>query len=323
MKSKNKKNIVVIYRGDDWKKDTPISSVATRNAFEDWHRRGDNHNVEIYRASIQWYDFDKNLFSKAWAFRGGKWLKLDKPIKPDMIFDKIQGKHNYNMYQSKIEINKKTKIVNSPLFRAVLDNKLGQYMVLNEFMPKSYVAGNKRELQTQLRKIKGQKVVLKTLYGSGGFGVRIIEKNKAERARVEFPILVQAFIRGMGIPGLENAKSLSDLRVVFYNHKPVYAVSRIAKKGSYYTNFHQGATAVHIPMNKIPKNLNTIMNKIVDRLRVFPTAHYSLDFIFDRKAQPYLLEMNTTPGFDLLKLVGDEKTIEKNFVEFIKLLEEK
>lgn len=317
---KKYKKIVVIYKGDDWNKKVPITSDATRRAFEDWHLRGVKHNIEIYRASIKWYDADNNVFKKAWAFRGDKWHKVNGNIVPDMIFDKMKSRNNYNMFDKKMGISSKVKFYNHPIFRTILDNKLGQYMILRDFMPKSYLATDKGGFKKVVEKVTAKKVVIKPLYGSGGFGIIICDKEKAVNKRIEYPVLVQEFIEGGGIPGFNKKDKLADIRLIYQNDKLVYALSRIAKGKSLFTNFHQGATAVLVPQDKIPPQVRKMAIEINKRLNIFPSANYSLDFIFNKRGRPYLIEMNTTPGFDLLKIVGDEKLIEKNFREFIKLV---
>ena len=317
-----KTTIVVIYYSNDWHKKSPLGSApATRVSFEDWHERGVRNNCELYRASIKWYDSEKNIFQKAWAYRDKKWIKVMGPIKPDMIFDKIMGKRNYSLLEFKLAVAQKTKVFNHPLFRTLLDNKLSQYLVLSEFMPKSFLATNKKELALVFKKVSTSKVVVKPLFGSGGFGIIIEEKEKAARKKLSYPVLVQEFIDSQkGIPGFSKQKELADLRMVFMNHKLIYSLSRIAKDGSLFTNFHQGARAVLVPQKFIPKKAAEMARKITRKLSVFPEANYSLDFIFTEKSQPLLIEMNTTPGFDLLNIVGDEKIKEKNFQELLKIV---
>jgi glutathione synthase/RimK-type ligase-like ATP-grasp enzyme len=317
---KNKK-VVVVYYGNDWKKAVPILSQDTRKSFEDWHVRGLGKGVEMYRASFAWFDLKTGTFKKSWAYRDGKWKKSGKPIKPDLIFDKITGKRDYRLFDKKMEISKKVKIFNSPLFRTILDNKLSQYLVLSEFMAPSYVASDEKETREAMKKIKSSKVVLKPIYGSGGFGILIEEKNKIKLEKIDYPIFVQEFIKSeKGIPGFSKKKEVADLRMVFMNHELVFSLSRIAKTGSLFTNFHQGAQAVIVPEKSIPKKAKIMADKIVEKLKIFPEAQYALDFIFTNSGNPILVEMNTTPGFDLLYVVGDEKIKEKNFEEFIKIL---
>lgn len=314
------KKIVTIYDGDDWNKEIPISHIPTRLSFQDWHEKGLKQNIEMFRASIQWYDMKKNLFTKSWAYRDGKWLKINKAVKPDLIFDKIAGKKDYILFDQKIEISKKIKIFNNPLFRTIFDNKLNQYMVLEDFMPKSFFANGIKELKINSKKIRSKKIVIKPLYGSGGKGIVIVDKIKINYKNLEFPVLIQEFIQPVGIPGFSKKIEVSDLRMIYYNNKYIYSLSRVARGNSLFTNFHKGATAILVPENKIPKNAIVAAKKIVKKISIFNQNNYSLDFIFDKSGKPYLIEMNTTPGFDLLRIVGNKDLLNKNFDEFISVL---
>lgn len=321
--SSQRKKIVVIYHGDDWHKEIPFSSVPTRKSFEDWHVRGLKQGIEFYRASIQWYDEQRKVFKRAWIYRNNQWIKIEKEIKPDLIFDKNSGKYNYPLFDLKIKISQTTPIFNHPLFRTLLDNKLSQYLVFKELMPKSFFTADQKELKNTLTKIKSSKVVIKPIYGSGGFGIIIDEKNKITTSKIKYPVLVQEFVKSeRGIPGFSKKKEVSDLRLVFMNHKLIYALSRIAKQKSLFTNFHQGATVMSVPLKFIPKSVRQITAKIINKIKVFPLANYSLDFIFTNDGKPFLVEINTTPGSDLVQILNDEKLKEKNFKEFIKLLEQ-
>lgn len=316
-----KKKIVVIYKGDDWNEKIPFKSIPTRESFQDWHERGLKNNIEMFRANIDWFDLKKHAFKKAWAYRDGAWLKIEKEIKPDLIFDKLAGKHDYSLFDLKMKICEKTKMFNHPLFRTMFDNKMSQYVFLKEFMAESFLANNEIDLIRCLKKIKSKKVVIKPLYGSGGAGIIIEEKNNIKTSSFSFPVLVQSFVISTnGIPGFSKEKQVADLRMIFMNHKFIYALSRIAKEDSLFTNFHQGASAVLVPEKYIPNSTKEMSKKIVGKLNVFPEANYSLDFIFDNSGKPFLVEMNTTPGFDLLNIVGNEEIKQKNFIEFTKVL---
>lgn len=317
------KKVVVIYNDDDWNKKIPLEdSPNTRESFEDWHKRGLKNNIEMYRASVDWYDNKKGVFQKAWAYRNKKWKKIASPIKPDLIFDKIAGRHNYSMFDFKMSVSKKAKVFNHPLFRTMLDNKLAQYLYLGEFMPISFLATDEKQLEKAFTKIKSKKAVVKPLYGSGGAGIIIEEKNKINKKKVDFPVLIQEFVKsGKGIPGFSGKREISDLRMIFIDHELIYALSRIAKKGSLFTNFHMGATAVLVPVKSIPESVKKITEKIIKKLSVYPEANYSLDFIFTNSGKPLLVEMNTTPGFDLLHIVGNEKIKAKHFRKFIEVME--
>ncbi len=320
--NKNKKIVVVIYYGDDWKKKVPLQkSPMTRAAFEDWYERSRKKDVEIYRASIEWFDLSRFVFKKVWTFRNGKWIKITEHVKPDLIFDKIAGKYDYALFALKQKISEKIKIFNPPLFRTLLDNKLSHYITFKEFMPQSFLAYSKNELTQALQKIRSKSVVVKPLYGSGGFGIFIGKKSKINYRNVAYPAFIQEFISSRrGVPGFTKKGALADLRLVYMNHELIYALSRVAKKGSFFTNFHQGARPMLVPKKFIPRSALQIAKKIIDKLKIFPEANYSIDFLFTKSGKPVLMEINTTPGFDLLLMVGTEKIKEKNLEELTKVI---
>lgn len=318
---KNKK-VVVIYYGDDWKNEIPLKkSPATRAAFEDWYERGRKKGVDFYRASINWFDLSKLCFQKAWTYENKKWIKVRKPIRPDLIFDKVAGKYDYELLDLKLRIQEKINIFNNPLFKTLLNSKLNQYLIFSEFMPKSFVINSKDDLLRNIGKIHSQKVVAKPFFGSGGFGIIIKEKSELKNSKLTYPFLLQEFVKSeKGIPGFSKKKEVADLRIVLMTHKPIYALSRVAKRGSLFTNFHQGATPILVPLKFIPRSVKKITKKIIQKLSIFPQAHYSTDFIFDNAGKPTLVEINTTPGFDLLHIVGTDAIKEKSFDEFMRVI---
>ncbi len=306
---------------DDWNKKTPFSkkSKETRLSFEDWYNRAGDYNIKFYRASIKWLDKNTGFFSKAWTFENNKWIKVFKPVKAHAIYDKTVGKNDYITFDAKMNICTKIPILNHPLFRTITNNKLAQYMLFSEYMPKTLLANNKKELEATFSNIKGSQIVIKPLHGSGGFGIFIGKKTNALKKRLTYPVIAQEFIISTkGIPGFSQKDEVADLRLIYTDNKLVYALSRIAKEGSLFTNFHQGANAVLVPQNKIPKSVLKIAKNITKKLSTFPYNHYSLDFIFDNNKKPILVEMNTTPGFDLLRIVGTEKIKKINFELFVK-----
>ncbi len=310
---------------DDWNKKTPFSkkNEETRLSFEDWYDRAGEYNMKFYRASIEWFNKATGTFSKAWTFENGKWIKVSTPIKVHAIYDKTVGKNDYITLDEKMNIYSKIPILNHPLFRTITNNKLSQYMLFGEYMPKTLLANNKKELSDTFTHIDGSQVVIKPLHGSGGFGIFIGKKSDALKKRLTYPVITQEFITSTkGIPGFSQKDEVADLRLIYTDHKLVYALSRIAKKGSLFTNFHQGANAVLVPKNKIPHSVQIMARNITQKLAPFKHNHYSLDFIFDDNKKPILVEMNTTPGFDLLRIVGTEKTKKLNFELFVKSMNE-
>lgn len=299
------KNLVVIYSMDDWGVDIPLKdSPETRVSFEDFYEYAKTQRVQVYRASIEWYVRANGFFRKSWTFDNGKWVRIEKPIRPDAVFDKIAGRNDYQYFELKREMLSRFPIVNSPLFRTSFDSKFAQYLTFSDFMPTSHIAENDFQLKESLEKMQTEKVVLKEIFGSGGKQVVIGEKISIHRGALSFPLLVQEFIETAGVPGFSSPGDIADLRLVYIGDELVYSLSRIAKKGSPFTNFHQGASAVLVPKEKIPFTCLEAADKIKRKLMLFHKVNYSLDFMFATNGQPLFIEMNTTPGFDLLRIVG-------------------
>lgn len=306
--------VVIMYAGDDWNKDVPISNEGTRDAIQDWMKRAEKANIELYRASMKWYDVEKNIFKKAWTFKNGSWLKIEDEICPDLIYDKVLSKYDYSLLEFKVKIAEKTKLFNDPLFRTTFNSKLSQYVTFKEFMPFSKIVNSKENLMEAIKNVPSEKVVIKPLYGNGGFGIYIGDKAGVSDKNFSYPVLVQEFIISeKGIPGVSEEDEISDLRIVFQGGKMAYALSRIAAPGSLFTNLHQGATGKMINEKLIPATVKEMVDKINEKVSVFSDAQYSLDFIFDNNGKPFFIEMNTCPGIDLVTVLGDEKIKQENF----------
>lgn len=315
---KESKSVVVIYAGDDWYKTAPITYEQTRAAFERWHEMAIERNVQMYRASVEWYDAAAGSFSKAWAFRDGKWQKIEKEILPDLIYDKTPGACEHELFDLKMKMSERAIVFNSPLFRTMVDSKLSQYAMFSEYMPKTLVVSNEKELREGVEKISTSKIVAKPLQGSGGFGIIIGKKEEILKEKFSYPMLLQEFIKNNnGIPGFSGEGELADLRITYINHEPLYALSRIAQKGSLFTNMHQGATSKRVPLEMIPETVWAIAEKITDKLKMFSRAQYSLDFFFDEKGKPLFIEMNSVPGLCLIEALNDDELRQKDFDSFL------
>jgi glutathione synthase/RimK-type ligase-like ATP-grasp enzyme len=277
--------------------------------------------IQMYRASVEWYDQEKNVFTKAWAFRDGAWQKMEKDIAVDLIYDKTPGAREHELFDLKVAMSKHAIVFNSPFFRTMVDSKLSQYSMFSEHMPQTLIALNEKELKEVAGKIKSDLVVAKPLQGSGGFGIVIENKEDIVENSFTYPMLLQEFIKNdNGIPGFSGAGELADLRITYINHEPLYALSRIAQKGSLFTNMHQGASSVRVPLEKIPQSVWVVTEKIVAKLKMFARAQYSLDFFFAENGAPFFIEMNTVPGLCLIEALGDTDLQRRDFEAFIAML---
>lgn len=309
------KKLVIIYTEDDWEIDTPLeSSPETKASFEDFYDFANTKGIDVFRSNIDWYNPVSGSFLKAWTYRDEQWMKISESVQPDAVFDKLPGRLSYPLFDLKMSMP--FPVVNSPMFRAALDNKLSQYLAFREHMPTTSLAKNIREAEDAAKSLSGDTVVLKQPYGSGGKQVEICGKNEIKETKLAFPVLVQQFIPTAGVPGISETGEIADLRIVYIGGKPLYALSRKAEAGSLFTNFHRGASVIAVPLDTIPENCRQMADTIVRDLSVFRGENFSLDFMFTPEGEPIFIEMNTTPGFDLLRIVGD-RDIKKRYFNML------
>jgi glutathione synthase/RimK-type ligase-like ATP-grasp enzyme len=306
-------NITMVYSGDDWDREIPYKNHHTREYYETTLPLFEESGFRFYKVAARWYDEEKGVFKKAWEFKNGKWLKINKNIKPDIYWDATETIKFYNRYRLLSEIKNKIPVINNPHFRYIMSNKIFQYSLFKKSMSPTWAIHNKTELTKYIKKAKGNKVVIKPIYGHAGNGVMVDLKTKILKTKIKYPILLQEFINGEnGIPGSKE-KNFSDLRIVFVNHKPIYANSRTAHN-SYITNCHAGGVAKEFSLEKVPKNVWNAAKQIQENIKQFDGCHYSLDFLFTKTGKPVLVELNCKPGVDLLNRIGNLK-IKKKYLD--------
>lgn len=315
------KVLYILYNEDDWGFSLPLqSSLETRLSFEEFYTFAEAQGWRVYRSNIDWCDNQTGLFSKAWTFHDQEWVKIENPPKPTAFFDKVAGKYDYSLFEKKMALAEHIPFINSPTFRTLFDNKWNQYLIFSEWMPSSFLAENQKQLGDVLNKISSSKAVVKLLYGSGGKEVTIGEKSELLQEHFTFPVIVQEFVSTAGVPGFSQKAEIADLRLVFIGDELVYALSRVAKEASLFTNFHQGATAVLVPIDKIPKNCLETATAVRSKISYFKKSYYSIDFMFNLAGEPIFIEINSTPGFDLLHLVGPEELRKQHADNLLALL---
>lgn len=300
-------NLFITYDIDDWDAATPFaSSEETRRTFEDFYGYARRNGIDTYRANIGWFDTETLTFRKAWTFHDGNWEKIVNPPAPDAIWDRIARRKDSGPSALESAAERGLPVFNPPVFRNVFDNKLCQYLAFRRYMPESFLAQNHDELLRRVGRIAETPIVLKQTYGSGGKQVEIRTADDVADTTLEFPVLVQRFVETAGIPGFPSIETVADLRIVYVGRTPIYAVSRQAMPGSLLTNIHQGASGVWIPLEDVPARCLTMADEIAGLVsEPFDKPNYSLDFMFTKDGDPILIEINTSPGFNILRMHGD------------------
>jgi glutathione synthase/RimK-type ligase-like ATP-grasp enzyme len=288
------KKVLILFGKSNWDAKSPLKDKTQRNSYEFFYSLCRKNDIEMFRASYDWYNYENNIFKYAWTFNElGGWKRVEN-IKPDLIYDKT--KSSVEAYYKKELISKDYMFINNLRFTRIMDDKLITSLVFHKWSKKSWLVNNQEKLESILPKIKSQKFVVKPISESGGKNVQILDKKEAlEKIIFGDDYLVQEFIdSSSGVPGL--SESMHDLRLVFINDKISYAYIREPEKGNYLANLSQGGSLFVVPKDKIPRSL---CRNIKCSNKVFETFNpriYSIDLMFDENKRPWIVEMNSMPG---------------------------
>lgn len=158
-------------------------------------------------------------------------------------------------------------------------------------VPKTYIIGSSEYIDDVVEDIGRFPVILKTITGSHGSGVSIIESKRGLRSVIEMmmrsegamPLMIQEYVK--------EAKG-KDIRVFIVGRRIVGAMERIAtKRGEFRSNFHLGGRVRVASMSRREKDVAFAAVKSL-----------GLDIagvdILRTKTGPKVLEVNSNPGLE-------------------------
>jgi len=314
------KKVLILFGKSDWKKSRPFKNKNYQYSYEYFYSVCKENGIQMYRASYEWYDYSEHIFKHAWVYEGegANWRKVDN-IKPDLVYDKTKARTE--VYYKKELIEEYYPFINNLHFTRLVDDKFITSLFFDKWSKKNWLVRNKKELSSAVKLIKSSKVVIKPLSESGGKDVLILDKKNISKIR-EFKktLIAQEFINSSkGVPGVSN--ETHDLRLVFINDKIIYSYIREPKKGSYLANLAQGGSLTIVPVNKIPKSLAPIIKYSNEIFETFNPRIYSIDFMFDEKRRPWIVELNSMPG--LYFTPAEKPYMLKMYEELLKVFKKK
>ncbi|MFZ2626369.1 MAG: ATP-grasp domain-containing protein [Candidatus Moraniibacteriota bacterium] len=288
------KTVLILFGKSNWERALPFSSEAFQASYECLYSLAKKNNIQMYRASCLWYDYDKHVFKYAWTYEDETGWTRAFNIQPDLIYDKTGA--DMEIYYRKELIAKHYRFVNSLRFTHMLDNKLITSMIFHKWSKKSWIVNNPEKLKNILPKIRSRKFVIKPISESGGRDVQILRKEEAlEKVTFSNDYIIQEFIdSSSGVPGI--SENIHDLRLVFVNDKISYAYIREPAEGNYLANLSQGGSLSIVPTDSIPRSLYPIIRCANRVFETFNPRVYSIDFMFDENKKPWIVELNSMPG---------------------------
>lgn len=285
---------MILFGKSNWEVAKPFSNKEYQYSYEYFYDLCKSSGIQMFRASYQWYDYEKNLFKYAWIYEGsgGKWKKVEN-IQPDLIYDKTKSRTE--VYYKKELISQRYPFINDLNFTKIVDDKFLTSLIFPQWSKKCYLIKSKEELRKILPELKTSKIVVKPLSESGGKGVHILEKKKLEELDLIGENIVQEFIDSTaGVPKI--SKGMHDLRLVFVGNKLIYSYIREPKEGCFLANLAQGGKLIIVPVKDLPESLWPIVDFINGTFDSFTDRIFAVDFMFDEKQKPWIVELNSMPG---------------------------
>lgn len=225
----------------------------------------------------------------------GKELRKNNPIFCRAGVNSISGAFNTNLIKQ-IEL-KGIKTFNSLHSIKIAADKWRTTQILTKAkipIPKSFLLGSVNDIGLAIKEIGNPPYILKTIYGSQGKGVYIIESKRSLKSVANMvvadennasvtPVLIQKFV--------PEAKG-TDIRVFVVGNKIVAAMERKAKsRGEFRSNFHLGGSVKEAILTKEEKRLALRATKVVG-LEIA-----GIDIIRTLQG-PQIIEVNSSPGLE-------------------------
>ena len=235
-------------------------------------------------------------FSGGWRFDKQGSLQEVGPLTANLILNKSGLIQSFDM---------SARVLNDPYLEGICSDKLSTYRMFASQMPLTiaYVPGH---FDAVLERIKTAKIILKPCNGAAGRGIFTFDRDQVvpnELGRHE-PYLAQEFIdTSAGIPGI--VEGMHDIRIFMFNGVPRLAYTRTPKKGSLLANIALGGTMMPVEIDVLPKAILKATEQIDDVFRHCTPRFYSADFMYEGSTRPYLVELNSRPGFPSLDYADD------------------
>lgn len=235
-----------------------------------------------------------NSFNGAWLFKNGRFEKVEKMVKIDLVFDWVGNLR----FPPKRE--KDLKVVNTREFKELTCNKWEACRALSDYMPKTFWVGDLKNAASLVNRVKTTNIVLKPFDGLRGKGIFIGTKEKLKDFNPKNKItkyILQEFVdTSKGIPNLTPGRH--DLRIVVINGEVVWCHVRVPAEGSLLANAAQGGNLTEVDYSKVPESVKKIVEEISGRFyKDYDNPVFSIDFGINEKGTPKIFEINDQIGF--------------------------
>ncbi|MCK4635565.1 MAG: hypothetical protein KAT32_01770 [Candidatus Moranbacteria bacterium] len=288
------KKALILFGKKKWEEEV-FTDDSYKYSYELMYETFYKNDIKLYRASYQWFNDENKIFSHAWSFKNGKWIRC-KNIKPDVIFDKLTSEKRCGSIVQKLA--NIFPFINPLDFSTLLDNKRFLPFLAPFYTKKQINILNKKNIE-EIALLKSNRVIIKPATLSRGRDIHILNKKETcefiSKSTIPYSWIVQEFINSKnGIPNI--MKGTHDLRVIMIDNEISHTYYRQPPKDSLLANVSLGGSKTIIDTRDLPDKIIEIVNYINNLFSVFENKHYSIDLMFDEKENPWIIEFNSAPG---------------------------
>lgn len=267
------------------------------------------------------------------------WRRDERTAYSEIIFDKFTGSVEQKNKLIKLTSSESIHTFTDKKLFDVFQNKINTYRCFKDFtvptvklenLSEDEIILTKKRLNNLLKNHKNQidfdnGFIIKDRVGSGGnkiFKLNFDKKNLAKikkqyeadlKSEESTEYIMQPFIDCANGFDFAGHHGFIDLRIILLDHTIIQSYIRIAKKGDFKCNEHQGGNLIYIPEEMIPEEIIALTKKIVKKIPLkLNHSVYALDFIKSIAGNTYFIEGNNHPGIDWNheKKENEEKTKE-------------
>jgi len=271
--------------------DAPFSNAQRFAVYRQFAEYCQKENIAVRFVRADSY-LGAMSFSGGWYF-DSKGVLIDcAAFKADLIINKSGLQKTFD---------KDDLVLNDPFIEKICSDKLVTYEYLSKYFAKT-VPLDLQNPTHSLRQIRSPKIVVKPIDGAAGRGIFFLNQGESlpeEVQNTSLTYLAQEFLdSSAGILGL--VQGMHDLRLFIFNGKVKIAYIRTPEQGSYLANIACGGSIKLIDSEEIPKEVLEMAKNIDDLFKHLKPRFYSADFMYAKGQKPYLIELNSHPGFPSL-----------------------
>lgn len=295
----------------EWNRENPFGGERS-NDFAYYTEEGKKHDLEIYIANYKWYEDGK--LTKAWYWNGEEWEKK-QDVEIDLIYDKF--KYDESTRDLKKEMAEELPVLNDLELEELCKDKLKTYELFPEWVGETREAT--RENAEEMFQ-EQDKLVFKPRYGFAGHGVEILHSlDDFEEPEETEAFILQQFIETDGVEewGVEGPH---DLRTIVINGEIQDGNYVRVPDSGLISNISRGGHQKYIRRDELPDSVVEIIEEMKTRFEKYQPAIFSVDFMFDKEMNPWIVELNSKPGTYFNHPEKDEELEKKKIKNILKTL---